>query len=103
MSNPSAIDTAAHRVHLADTISDDLLAALDAEGGLAGVGLDVTDPEPLPDKHPLFTHPQAIVTPHTSGGVEGYMDKVADLLVANIKRVRSGGKPMNKVDPEKGY
>lgn len=83
--------------------SDDLLAALDAKGGLGSIALDVTDPEPLPDKHPLLTHPHAIITPHTSGGIEGYMDKAADLLIASIKRVRSGGKPMNQVDPEKGY
>ena len=84
-------------------IPDDLLAALDGPGGLSAIALDVTDPEPLPDNHPLFTHPHAIVTPHTSGDVEGYFDKAADLLIANIKRVRDGGKPMNQIDLEKGY
>jgi phosphoglycerate dehydrogenase-like enzyme len=44
-----------------------------------------------------------IITPHTSGGVEGYLDKAADLLVANIKRIREGGEPINKVDWKRGY
>src|ERR1700730_9944855 len=46
---------------------DDLLAALD-EGLLWGAALDVTDPEPLPKGHRLWTHPRVIVTPHTAGG-----------------------------------
>lgn len=82
---------------------DDLLQALDSEGGLDSIALDVTEPEPLPDNHPFFTHPRVIITPHTSGGIEGYLDKAADLLIANIKRIREGGEPINKVDWKKGY
>jgi phosphoglycerate dehydrogenase-like enzyme len=44
-----------------------LLNALDS-GHLAGVGLDVTEPEPLPVGHPLLTHPLALVTPHVASG-----------------------------------
>jgi phosphoglycerate dehydrogenase-like enzyme len=83
--------------------SDLLLEALNAEGGLDSIALDVTDPEPLPDNHPFFTHPRVIITPHTSGGVEGYLDKAADLLIANVEQIRSGGEPINKVDWKKGY
>jgi phosphoglycerate dehydrogenase-like enzyme len=83
--------------------SDLLLEALDAEGGLDSIALDVTDPEPLPDNHPFFTHPRVIITPHTSGGVEGYLDKAADLLIANVEQIRNGGGPINKVDWKKGY
>ncbi|WVQ79612.1 hypothetical protein IAT38_001712 [Cryptococcus sp. DSM 104549] len=82
--------------------SDDIIAALDS-GSLSGIALDVTDPEPLPDKHPLFTHPKAVITPHTSSNVEGYFDTVADLLLASVERVRKGGKAINKVIPERGY
>ena len=46
------------------------LAALD-EGLIGGAGLDVTDPEPLPAGHRLWTHPRAVVTPHTAGGSRG--------------------------------
>jgi phosphoglycerate dehydrogenase-like enzyme len=83
--------------------SDLLLKALDAEGGLDSIALDVTDPEPLPENHPFFTHPRVIITPHTSGGVEGYLDKAADLLIANVEQIRNGGEPINKVDWKKGY
>ncbi|KAK4684126.1 hypothetical protein P7C73_g6079, partial [Tremellales sp. Uapishka_1] len=81
--------------------SDDILGAL--EHHLAGVALDVTDPEPLPDKHPLFSHPKAIITPHTSGDFEGYFDAGADLLIANIEGARRGEALLNVIDPEKGY
>ncbi|WVQ98431.1 hypothetical protein IAU59_005554 [Kwoniella sp. CBS 9459] len=79
-----------------------LLNALD-NGHLAGAALDVTDPEPLPDRHPLFTHPKVIVTAHTSSNVSGYFELGADLLLANVQRLREGGKPINKVDPARGY
>src|SRR5207244_11327671 len=46
---------------------DDLIAALDA-GLIWGAGLDVTDPEPLPSGHPLWTHARVIVTPPPAGG-----------------------------------
>src|SRR5439155_227533 len=46
---------------------DDLLTALN-DGLIWGAGLDVTDPEPLPPGHPLWTHPRVIITPHTAGG-----------------------------------
>ena len=82
---------------------EDVISALDSPEGLHGAGLDVTDPEPLPDGHPLFTHPRVIVTPHTSGDFDGYVGAAVDLFLANMKRVREGGKPFNVVDPEKGY
>lgn len=82
---------------------EDILAALDAEGGLFGAVLDVTDPEPLPSGHPLFTHPSVIVTPHTSGSFEGYFDSGADVLLAQGDRLKQDLPPINVVDPTKGY
>ncbi|WVQ70447.1 uncharacterized protein L199_008674 [Kwoniella botswanensis] len=82
--------------------SETLIKALD-QGHLSGAALDVTDPEPLTDGHPLYTHPLVTITPHTSSNVKGYFEVGADLLLENVKRVREGGKPINKVDPEKGY
>ena len=46
-------------------VQDDLLAALES-GQLSGAVLDVTDPEPLPDGHPLWSHPRVILTPHVA-------------------------------------
>lgn len=67
------------------------------------MALDVTDPEPLPAGHPLFTHPRVIITPHTSGGWEGYFDDGADVLLYQAERIRAGREPVNVVDPAKGY
>ncbi|RSH87377.1 hypothetical protein EHS25_003286 [Saitozyma podzolica] len=83
--------------------SSDLLEALNREGGLSGVVLDVTYPEPLPQGHPLFTHPKVIVTPHTSSFVAKYFDLGADLLIKQAEQVRQGKPLLNIVDPEKGY
>ncbi|WWC69770.1 uncharacterized protein I206_103713 [Kwoniella pini CBS 10737] len=82
--------------------SETLIKALD-KGHLSGAALDVTDPEPLTDGHPLYTHPLVIITPHTSSNVKGYFEIGADLLLENVKRIREGGKPINKVIPERGY
>lgn len=67
------------------------------------MALDVTDPEPLPEKHELWSHPKAIITPHTSGDFEGYFDAGSDLLVASVEKFRKEGKFINVIDPEKGY
>lgn len=84
-------------------MAEDVLAALDARGGLFAVALDVTDPEPLGEGHPLWTHPRAIITPHTSGDFDGYFDAGADLLAASVKRFREEQRFINVIDPAKGY
>ena len=81
--------------------SDDLLHALDSN--LLGVALDVTDPEPLPENHPLYSHPNAIITPHLSGDAEGEKEMATELLLANIERIRKGEEPYNVVRRDKGY
>lgn len=83
--------------------SDALLTALDAPNGLFGAAIDVTDPEPLPDGHPLFTHPKCIVTPHLSGDTEGEFDIATDIAMENAERIRRGEKVYNLIDPTKGY
>lgn len=65
--------------------------------------MDVTSPEPLPDNHPLFAHPKAIVTPHLSGDVENEMDEVVRMCVAGVKRWRKGDGLWGVVDVDKGY
>ncbi|RSH95763.1 hypothetical protein EHS25_000855 [Saitozyma podzolica] len=83
--------------------SEVLLEALDAPGGLSAMALDVTDPEPLPAAHPLFTHPKVILTPHISGDMEGYVERACDLFIANVEGVRAGKPPMNQVHLNRGY
>jgi phosphoglycerate dehydrogenase-like enzyme len=80
-----------------------LIAALDKKDGLFGAALDVTDPEPLPDKHPLWTHPKVIVTPHVSGNTEGEMDIATEICIENIRRINEGEKVVNEVDFTRGY
>ncbi|KAK6909226.1 oxidoreductase [Kwoniella mangroviensis CBS 10435] len=83
--------------------SEDILEALDTPRGLWGAVLDVTDPEPLTEGHPLYTHSNVIVTPHTSGSVEGYFDVGADILIAQSAMLRENKEALNVVDPAKGY
>lgn len=81
--------------------SDALLAAL-RQGKLAAAGLDVTDPEPLPEDHPLWQLKNVIITPHVSGrGGERERHKV--LLRENLRRYVAGEALLNVVDPERGY
>lgn len=74
-------------------------------GHLAGAGLDVTDPEPLPAEHPLWQIPTAVVTPHISGYyylAETYRRIVA-ICTENLRRF-AGGEPLrNEVDFAAGY
>jgi len=81
---------------------DDLLAALD-EGLLWGAGLDVTDPEPLPKGHRLWTHPRVIVTPHTAGGSPRRAQRVIDTFCENLRRRRAGQPLLALIDKDKGY
>ena len=81
---------------------DDLLAAID-EGMIWGAGLDVTDPEPLPKGHALWTHPRCVVTPHTAGGSPRRADRIVDTLCENLRRLRDGRPFVALVDKQKGY
>ena len=66
---------------------DALLAALPR---LAGAYLDVTDPEPLPKDHPLWTAPKVTITPHTAGGHRGEELRLVRHFLANLDRFRRG-------------
>src|SRR5437667_3474991 len=81
---------------------DDLLVALEA-GLLGGAGLDVTDPEPLPPDHPLWTHPRVIVTPHTAGGSPRRAGRVVATFCENLRRLRTGQPLLALIDKRKGY
>lgn len=81
---------------------EDLMAALN-EGLIWGAGLDVTDPEPLPKDHPLWTHPRVIVTPHTAGGSPRRAQRVIDTFCENLRRMRAGQPLLALIDKDKGY
>ena len=79
-----------------------LLRALDS-GQVAGAGLDVTDPEPLPDGHPLWTYPNVVITPHTSGYAKTAHRRLRDVVVGNAEAFLRGDPLRNVVDLEQGY
>jgi phosphoglycerate dehydrogenase-like enzyme len=84
------------------TVTDDLLAALTA-GELAGAGLDVTDPEPLPADHPLWTTPRVIITPHTAARSDRSLQRLWLLVEENLRRYVTGEPLLSVVDVERGY
>jgi phosphoglycerate dehydrogenase-like enzyme len=82
--------------------TDSLVAAL-STGVIAGAALDVTDPEPLPDGHPLWRLPNCIVTPHTADTIEMVMPLLAERIRVNVARFVAGEDLVGVVDIEAGY
>jgi len=74
-------------------------AALLAEltSGRLRAAVDVTDPEPLPTDHPLWTAPNLLLTPHVAGSVLGFGDRFAALLVGQLHRFLHGEQLQNAV------
>ena len=85
---------------LVDT--DALVEALRAEA-IGGAALDVTDPEPLPDGHPLWTQPRAIVTPHVANPPPVAAIEFAERVRENVERFAAGRGLLSPVDPDAGY
>jgi phosphoglycerate dehydrogenase-like enzyme len=81
--------------------TDALVAALDS-GRVAAAGLDVTDPEPLPDGHPLWSR-NVIITPHTAGQSPGGERRRRDVFRENLRRFAAGESLLNVVDKKAGY
>jgi phosphoglycerate dehydrogenase-like enzyme len=73
------------------------------EGWIAGAGLDVTDPEPLPSDHPLWTAGNVIVTAHTSGHSDPSVQRARDLFCENVRRYVNGLPLLHVVDKKRGY
>lgn len=82
--------------------TDALLAALKS-GRLAGAGLDVTDPEPLPEGHALWTTPNVLITPHIAADAQLTEDRVLALYEDNLRRFAAGQPLQNLVDKHAGY
>ena len=84
------------------TVTADLIAAL-ASGGLAGAGLDVVDPEPLPPDSPLWHLPNVIITPHVSADTPFAEEQRNAVVVENLRRYAAGEPMLSVVDVERGY
>jgi phosphoglycerate dehydrogenase-like enzyme len=82
--------------------SADLIEALDKEV-IRGAALDVTDPEPLPEGHPLWKAKNIMITPHVSGNSNHYNERVLKILAYNLERMKDGSALTNVVDRGLGY
>lgn len=82
--------------------TDDLVWALRARQ-IAGAGLDVTEPEPLPARHPLRTAPNVIMTPHIAGLSDHNRQRSFELVKTNVDRFVRGWPLLNIVNKQLGY
>ncbi|CAN5332313.1 D-isomer specific 2-hydroxyacid dehydrogenase family protein [soil metagenome] len=95
----------AHLINVARGSVIDQAALMDAldRGGLDFATLDVTDPEPLPEGHRLYTHPRVRLTPHVSSNHLMVRHRLFDKVADDITRFARGEQPSDIVDPVRGY
>ena len=83
-------------------VTQDLIVALQS-GQLAGAGLDVVDPEPLPDDSPLWHMPNVLITPHVAILGTSYRQKWEAILLENCQRFAAGEPLLNVVDKREWF
>ncbi len=76
------------------------LAALD-KGQISAAVLDVTDPEPLPPGHPLWSDPRVLLTPHVASMAQP--ETAVDVVLKNLRRHRAGEPLLGLIDRSRGY
>ncbi len=84
-------------------IDTDALVDAVRRGAIGGAGLDVTDPEPLPEGHPLWSEPRVIITPHVGNTPEMGIPLLADHITDNVRRFAASTELAGEVDVEAGY
>jgi phosphoglycerate dehydrogenase-like enzyme len=82
-------------------VTGDLVAAL-RSGHLAGAGLDVADPEPLPADNPLWAMPNVLITPHVAISGAPYREKWLEILIDNCRRF-AAGQPLNNIVDKRNW
>jgi phosphoglycerate dehydrogenase-like enzyme len=101
----AAMDDDAWLVNVArggHVVTDDLVAAL-AAGAIGGAALDVTDPEPLPDGHPLWAEPRCLLTPHVGNTPDMARPLLSARIQENTRRFAADEPLLGLVDPALGY
>ncbi|MDP9074849.1 MAG: D-isomer specific 2-hydroxyacid dehydrogenase family protein [Actinomycetota bacterium] len=83
-------------------VTSDLVEALSTQV-IGGACLDVTDPEPLPDDHPLWALPNCLITPHTANTQAMAAPLLASRVADNVARLAAGRPLAGQVDPDLGY
>lgn len=69
----------------------------EAQSGRLRFALDVVDPEPLPDGHPLFALTNVVISPHVGGATSAMRPRMAKLLLSQVRRLQRGEEPLNVV------
>jgi len=86
----------------AHVVTEDLVVAL-REDVIGGAALDVTEPEPLPDGHPLWQLPNCLITPHTANTEDMAKPLLSARIAENVRRFAVGEELIGVVDPRAGY
>jgi phosphoglycerate dehydrogenase-like enzyme len=86
----------------AHVVTEDLVIALRGDV-IGGAALDVTDPEPLPEGHPLWELPNCLITPHTANTEDMAVALLSERITDNIRRFAAGEELIGRVDPALGY
>lgn len=88
-----------------DCVETDALVDVLQRGAIGGAVLDVVDPEPLPEEHPLWDCPNLVLTPHVSGfyHLPKTLENIQDIAIANLTAWREGLPLRNRVDRATGY
>jgi phosphoglycerate dehydrogenase-like enzyme len=81
---------------------DALVAALQT-GAIAGAGLDVFEPEPLPAEHPLWDLENVVITPHVAGAGPHSVERLHAILLKNVQRFVNGEPLVNVIDKARWY
>lgn len=84
-------------------VDQDALVEALRSGHLAGAGLDVTDPEPLPGDSPLWDMENVVITSHSAGLTPRSYERFEALLLENLRRFARGDPLLNEVDKSAGY
>lgn len=83
-------------------VTEDLVWALQ-EGVIGGAALDVTDPEPLPSDHPLWSLPNCIITPHVGNTPEMAVPLLSERITTNVRRFADGEELVGPIHVDLGY
>ncbi len=81
-------------------VDQDALVAALTEGRIAGAGIDVTTPEPLPADHPLWDTPNLLITPHFTAALPDRSERSLVTILDNVERYRTGQEMLNRIRKE---
>lgn len=101
----AAMKPTAYLINIArgSLVDTDALVEAVRSGEIAGAALDVTDPEPLPDDHPIWGIDEILITPHIANPDAWDAVQLSPLIRTNVERYLRGEPLLGVVDPELGY